>query len=96
MTRTKKDSKLVETVWARQQAAEAFAAGLQLGDLLTPEEADDIKLFRQHLAGALAKRGMQLNEEPEGWRVVRSPFAVEHGGLQLVRQHYGDGASVGA
>lgn len=85
----------MQTVWARQRAAEAFAAGLQLGDLLTPEEADDIKAFRQHLATALVARGFQLQEEPEGWRVVRSPFSVEHGGLQLVRQPMAE-ASAGA
>lgn len=69
--------KLSDVSWARQRAAQAFAAGLQVGDLLSQEEADDIREFRAFLAQALAERGLQLNEEPEGWRVARAPFQFE-------------------
>jgi len=77
MTPRPRPGHLTDTSWARQSAAEAFANGLQVGDLLTQPEADDIKEFRQFLAGALAHRGLQLQEEPDGWRVVRAPFQFE-------------------
>lgn len=68
---------LVKASWARKRAAEAFAAGLRPGDLLSPDEAEDIKEFRAFLAEALARRGLQLNEELDGYRVARAPFTFE-------------------
>lgn len=69
--------KLTEISEARQRAALAFVSGLTIGDLLTHEEADEIREFRAYLASALAQRGLQLNEEPEGWRVARAPFVLD-------------------
>jgi hypothetical protein len=68
---------LVNLSWARRKAAEAFSAGLRAGDLLTMEEADEIKEFRQFLSEALSQKGLQLEEEPDGYRVVRAPFTLE-------------------
>lgn len=62
---------------ARVRAADAFAAGLRVGDMLEDEDIEAIRDFRAYLPEALVKRRMQLQEEPHGWRVIRAPFTFE-------------------
>lgn len=85
---------LVAVSEARQRAADALAAGLRAGDRLTDEDVDDIKEYRAYLPEALAKRHLQLQEEPAGWRVVRAPFSSEVLAAVAAPRHNGAAAAV--